>query len=218
MINHIWLLTILGDTCSFIEFHSLKITNIIASLGGRLTLCCLFALVHTMSISLDHPTNMCGVGLRASSSQRRQKNADEKKGKGVVLETHLDFTQRMKTQYQAVDDPVLISIRKYIMKRAIKERGNHACLIWRSMFYFGHRIAILSTNNPIIKKTDASPRFVKRRGNLSILQHYLQNHLHCSQLLNMINFTDVMASAFNTFNFTVRNDVLLSDSKLLFRN
>ena len=124
----------------------------------------------------------------------------------------------MKTQYQAVDDPVLISIRKYIMKRAIKERGNHACLIWRSMFYFGHRIAILSTNNPIIKKTDASPRFVKRRGNLSILQHYLQNHLHCSQLLNKINFTDLMASAFNTLNFTVRNDVLLSDSKLLFRN
>ena len=124
----------------------------------------------------------------------------------------------MKTQYQAVDDPVLISIRKYIMKRAIKERGNHACLIWRSMFYFGHRIAILSTNNPIIKKTDASPRFVKRRGNLSILQHYLQNHLHCSQLLNKINFTDLMASAFSTFNFTVRNDVLLSDSELLFRN
>ena len=29
----------------------------------------------------------------------------------------------MKTQYQAVDDPVLISIRKYIMKRGIKERG-----------------------------------------------------------------------------------------------
>ena len=85
-------------------------------------------------------------------------------------------------------------------------------------FYSGHRIAILSTNNLIIKKTDASPRFVKRRGNLSILQHYLQNHLHCSQLLNKINFTDLMASAFSTFNFTVRNDVLLSDSELLFRN
>ena len=49
-------------------------------------------------------------------------------------------------------------------------------------FYSGHRIAILSTNNPIIKKTDASPRFVKRRGNLSILQHYLQNHLPFSEL------------------------------------
>ena len=136
----------------------------------------------------------------------------------IVLETHVDFAQRLKTQHQAVDDPVVISIRKCIMKRWKNEEGNHACLIWRSMFYSGHRIAILSTNNPIIKKTDASPRFVKRRGNLSILQHYLQNHLHCSQLLNKINFTDLMASAFSTFNFTVRNDVLLTDSKLRFRN
>ena len=108
--------------------------------------------------------------------------------------------------------------KKIYHEKSNKRRVNHACLIWRSMFYFGHRIAILSTNNPIIKKTDASPRFVKRRGNLSILQHYLQNHLHCSQLLNKINFTDLMASAFSTFNFTVRNDVLLSDSELLFRN
>ena len=39
-----------------------------------------------------------------------------------------------------------------------------------------------------------------------------------SQLLNVANFADLMVSAFNSLNFTVRNDVLLSDSELLFRN
>ena len=82
------------------------------------------------------------------------------------------------------------------------------------MFYSGHRIAILSTNNPIIKKTEASPRFVKRRRNSSIFQEYFENHLQCSQLSNMITFTDLIVSAFNTCTFTVRNDVQITDSKL----
>ena len=39
-----------------------------------------------------------------------------------------------------------------------------------------------------------------------------------SQQLNVVNFADLMVFAFNTFDFTVRNDVLLTDSKLRFRN
>ena len=101
----------------------------------------------------------------------------------VVIETYLDFAQRLKTQHQAVDDPVVISIRKYIMKRWKNEEGIHACLIWRSMFYSGHRIAILSTNNPIIKKTETSSRFVKRWWNSSKVQCCFQSHLQCSQVI-----------------------------------
>ena len=46
-----------------------------------------------------------------------------------------------------------INIHLLDKKSNVKTKGNHACLIGRSMFYSGHRIAILSTNNPIIKKT-----------------------------------------------------------------
>ena len=96
-----------------------------------------------------------------------------------------------------------INIHLLDKKSNVKTKGNHACLIWRSTFYSGHRIAILSTTNPFIIHTkeweDNKGTWALQRSSLSIFIYNI--HLSsCSMSFNV------------PLNITVRNDDYLPDS------
>ena len=96
-----------------------------------------------------------------------------------------------------------INIHLLDKKSNVKTKGNHACLIWRSTFYSGHRIAILSTTNPFIIHTkeweDNKGTWALQRSSLSIFIYNI--HLSsCSMCFNA------------PLNITVRNDDYLPDS------
>ena len=96
-----------------------------------------------------------------------------------------------------------INIHLLDKKSNVKTKGNHACLIWRSTFYSGHRIAILSTTNPFIIHTkeweDNKGTWALQRSSLSIFIYNI--HLSsCSMSFNV------------PLSITVRNDDYLPDS------
>ena len=96
-----------------------------------------------------------------------------------------------------------INIHRLDKKSNVKTKGNHACLIWRSTFYSGHRIAILSTTNPFIIHTkeweDNKGTWALQRSSLSIFIYniYLSS---CSMSFNV------------PLSIPVRNDDYLPDS------